>query len=268
MGESLMSTWIITGIIAIPFLVLAVFLLNGKGAFLIAGFNTMSDEKKAAYDKKALCKAVGVLLIVLSVLMMLFPLAIELNAMWLFWVIFALFMVITIGFAIYANTGNRFRKDPAAIDPDKNGESQPVTRGKKTVIIISVIVTAVILIAVCVMFYFGERDPAVTVHDDGIHISAMYGLTVEKSDIAEITLINKSMIEIGIGIRTNGYGGIGNALKGNFNSPEHGNHLLFVYASTSPTIHITRKHGSDIFISFRSSEMTGEIYRKISAATQ
>jgi len=105
-----MFGWIITLVATLPFLVLSVFLFKGKGAFLIAGFNTMSDSKKAEYDEKALSKAVGKLLLVLSLLMFLFPLAIQLEAMWLFWVSFALFMVVTFGFVIYANTGNRFKK--------------------------------------------------------------------------------------------------------------------------------------------------------------
>ena len=34
-------------LILIPFIVIALLLLNGKAAFLIAGYNTMSDDKKA-----------------------------------------------------------------------------------------------------------------------------------------------------------------------------------------------------------------------------
>jgi len=115
-----MFTFIITGAIAIPFIILAIFLLNGKGSFLIAGFNTMSDDKRAAYDEKALCKAVGWLLIAIVVLMFLFPLAMVLEAMWLFWVAFVLVFVLTIGFAIYANTGNRFKKD---VPPDEQQDA-------------------------------------------------------------------------------------------------------------------------------------------------
>ena len=43
--------------------VMAIFLLNGKGAFLIAGYNTMPSAKKARYDEKALCRCTGWLLL-------------------------------------------------------------------------------------------------------------------------------------------------------------------------------------------------------------
>jgi len=39
-----------------------------RGAFLIAGYNTMSAAKKAQYDTRALCRFVGCLLIALSYL--------------------------------------------------------------------------------------------------------------------------------------------------------------------------------------------------------
>lgn len=43
-------------IILIPFLICAFALSKGKGAWLIAGYNTMSDSEKATYDQEALCK--------------------------------------------------------------------------------------------------------------------------------------------------------------------------------------------------------------------
>lgn len=56
------------------FLILAILLLCGKGAFLIAGYNTMTKEEKEKYDSKALCKSTGKFILSL-VLCMLFILA-------------------------------------------------------------------------------------------------------------------------------------------------------------------------------------------------
>ena len=38
---------------------LSVYLLSGRGSFLIAGYNTSSKEEKAKYDEKKLCYTVG-----------------------------------------------------------------------------------------------------------------------------------------------------------------------------------------------------------------
>jgi len=258
--------WIITGAIAVPFLILSFFLFKGKGSSLIAGFNTLSEEKKAVYDKEALCKAVGWLLLIMAVLMFLFPLAMQLEAMWLFWIVFILFMVLPIGFAIYANTGNRFKKEISPYSSETPREKKPMSRGKKAAIVIVIILSVQICIGVTVMIIQGERDPDVTVDGSRIKISALYGLEINLSDVTEITLINSSMREIGIGSRTNGYSTTGNALKGTFSSPETGQQLLFVYSSSSPTIRISRTRGVDVFISFRNSETTITTYQELSAA--
>jgi len=258
-----MFGWIITGFIAIPFIILAIFLFNGKGAFLIAGFNTMSRDNRAQYNEKAVCRAVGKLLLIMTALMFLFPLAMQLEAMWLFWVAFSLFMVVSIGFAIYANTGNRYRVVGVSAAP---GVRSPMTQGKKIAIIISIVITVLILIGIGLMFYFGEKDPVINIHGNSVQISAMYGLTVDFVDISDVILVEKSMRDIGVGTRTNGYGGIGQALKGNFNSTSQGQTLLFVYASSTPTIQIVRSGGVDIFISFRDGDAARSVYQKLAAA--
>ena len=60
---------IICLILAILFLVLSIFLFNGKGAFLIAGYNTMSKEKKNNFDEKKLCKATGFICLIVSIML-------------------------------------------------------------------------------------------------------------------------------------------------------------------------------------------------------
>jgi hypothetical protein len=66
----------------------------------------------------------------------------------------------------------------------------------------------------------------------------MYGLTINFSEIADVSLIENSMSNIGIGSRTNGYGGFGESLKGNFKSDTLGDIILFVNSKSSPTIKI------------------------------
>ena len=46
--------------------VLGVAFSRGKGAFLIAGYNTMPREEKARYDREKLCRFMGKLMFVLS----------------------------------------------------------------------------------------------------------------------------------------------------------------------------------------------------------
>jgi len=261
-----MLGWIMIGAIAIPFITLGVFLINGKGAFLIAGYNTLNDNDKATYDTKALCRAVGWLLISMAVLGMIFPLATRLEIMWLFLAALIPFIALPFGFAIYANTGNRFKIKTDPSSPIVKAERKPMTRGKKAALAIGIILSVQMLIGIGVMIYRGERDPVVSIYGDTVRISASYGRDINFIQISEITLIEKSMGEIGIGIRTNGYGGFGQALKGYFNSTEHGQQVLYVYSGSSPTIKITQTTGFPIFISYRNPADTTATYLELSAA--
>ena len=47
---------------------LSLVMLSGRGAFLIAGYNTASEEEKAKYDEKKLCRVTGAGLSVIAVL--------------------------------------------------------------------------------------------------------------------------------------------------------------------------------------------------------
>ena len=49
------------------FIILAILFFCGKGSSLIAGYNTASKAERAKYDEKALCRAMGWLMVALAV---------------------------------------------------------------------------------------------------------------------------------------------------------------------------------------------------------
>jgi len=253
-------------VVIIPLSVLGVFLLNGKGGFLVAGFNTMSDEKKAKYDEKAVCRFAGffVLAIVLWMVILVIGLYFQMPG-WAYYILSAILAVGCIGGVIYGNTGKRFYKktvEDASGDEDGGCKSSYASKSR----IITIIISLLISFAVGVMFFFGARGTSVIVSDSGIQIKDMYGLSIDFSEISGISLVESSMGAIGAGTRTNGYGGFGDTLKGNFRSSSHGEILLFVRARSSPTIHIERDGQRDIFISFSDGGATRSLYEEILAA--
>ena len=104
---------IIVALIHIPiillFLVLGIVLWNGKGSWLIAGYNTSSKYEKSKYNEKALCRFVAKLMFFCAFCMVLSALA-PLIGEWLIFVSTGIMLVGIIGGVIYANTGNRFKK--------------------------------------------------------------------------------------------------------------------------------------------------------------
>lgn len=96
--------------IMLLFLLIGVVFSMGKGAFLIAGYNTASKAEKARYDEKALCRFMGKIMFALAGCQGIMALGILVVGMWLFWVGIAAFLAVIFGTVIYANTGNRFKK--------------------------------------------------------------------------------------------------------------------------------------------------------------
>ena len=84
-------------VVAGIFLVLGTVFAFGKGAFLIAGYNTASAEEKAKYDEKKLCWVVAALSEIFKTMIFL-------------WVGIALFVVVTVVGVVWINIGDRCKK--------------------------------------------------------------------------------------------------------------------------------------------------------------
>jgi len=236
--------------------------MRGKGAFLIAGYNTMSREEKGRYDEKALCRFAGRLLVAVTFCLCLLLAGVHFEIIWLLYCGGILIPIFILSAMIYANTGNRFRNSDSLVTT----ESGPRPKATKLIVAAIAISTLVIFVGVGVVLYYGAQEPTVSFLEGSIQIKAMYGLSVEIADITDISLLDKSMSDIGVGKRINGYGGIGDSLKGNFQSDILGDTLLFVASKSAPTICIARCDQKDIYLSFRDSEKTEALYRALTEA--
>lgn len=101
---------IIIVVTALPTALLGWFFLRGRGAFLLAGYNTMSPEEQAKWDAPALLHCAGKAILGMVGCMLLWAVALWMDQMWLFWVSFAAFVLICIGLIAYVNTDERFRR--------------------------------------------------------------------------------------------------------------------------------------------------------------
>lgn len=101
---------VIVGIITLLMLAMSIPLLRGRGAWLIAGFNTMSKKEREKYDAEALCKFMGRYLLSTALLTPAIAIGgiLKLNWLCIGYALYALLSVIFV--VIYCNTGNRFKK--------------------------------------------------------------------------------------------------------------------------------------------------------------
>ena len=91
-------------------LVFAIVLSRGKGASLLAGYNTMSESKKETYDEVALCKFMGKIMYGISFSLLLIAFSEVSGYSFLFIVGFVLLVFFIIFAGVYTNTKNRFKK--------------------------------------------------------------------------------------------------------------------------------------------------------------
>ena len=245
-----------------PMVVAALFLLNGKGAFLIAGYNTLSKEEKAKYDEKALCRFTGRLLLIVSFCALLIPTSSYFEMEGLAFCGVAATSIISIGACVYANTGNRFRSNVISEVPVAKTKTYSVSKADKFAAYGLVIFCLAMPLIFIVGNVVGNKDPVVNILENRVQIKGIYGLNIDFTDITDVSLVEKSMWDIGFGRRTNGYYAGGQALKGYFEQ----NNLLFVQSKTSPTIRIKRSKSEDVYISFLNSEATRILYNELAVA--
>lgn len=92
------------------FIVLGIYFFTGRGAFLIAGFNTLPKEEQEKYDIPALTKFMGKMMFAFVFAMVFWVLSELLQIKWLFFLGLVLFIGIVIFILVYMNTGNRFKR--------------------------------------------------------------------------------------------------------------------------------------------------------------
>jgi len=68
----------------VPFVILGVVFINGKGSSLIAGYNTISPEDKKKYDTVSLSKFMGKIMFALSFSMFFWVISAAYEMNWLF----------------------------------------------------------------------------------------------------------------------------------------------------------------------------------------
>ena len=90
------------------FVILGIVFSRGKGASLIAGYNTSSAAEKAKTDEKKLCKAMSKLMFALAGCWLVAASSEIFGMKALLWIGMAMFVVVITAALVYMNTGNRF----------------------------------------------------------------------------------------------------------------------------------------------------------------
>ncbi len=130
--------------------------------------------------------------------------------------------------------------------------------------IIKIIIAAIILVGIVMIirdFVLGFRQPVVLMDGDKLIIQSSYGVTVTKSEIYAVRLIE----ELPTLIRGKGFG-VGNIQKGRVKVSNLGEGLAYVKVPSSPYIYLELVNNDNyVFLNLYDANDTRELYENIQA---
>lgn len=192
-------------------LVMSIVLLMGKGAFLIAGYNTASKAEKAKYDEKKLCRIMGFGMLFMTI--GLFILALDSNLSVIFFVCFTIGMIIClVGPSAFCKN-----KGYVALELESDSSSRWIKRG-------SFILTIFIFVGIGILLYSG--DVSVELNKDAMQVHGFFASStnINYEEIKSIKLED----DVQLGSRIGGFGGL-KLSTGNFENDEFGKYKLYSY---------------------------------------
>lgn len=211
-----------------------------KWDWLIAGYNTMSKEKKQGVDIEGLRNFLGnSMFIIAGIFLVGFVFALlELRNS-----VIAAFIIATIYFMFMAIYAQRFNKNKAD------------QRKGVVVMLVVFVITAALIVP---LFLYGGQDNEILVSDQEIKIKGMYGTTLANEDLLDVQLVDQIPRILA---RTNGYAA-GTVRKGNFKLEELGNVKLYLMSDQGPYLIIQDKKTYYI-VNFGDGQTTQTLYEEI-----
>lgn len=102
--------FLIVSMVLIILIVVGILFFNGKGGFLLSGYNMLSKEEKAKYDEKSMLRFMSYIIFISAGLVALSVVGAHLMMDWLSILSTVIIVIVVVFACIYSNTGNRFKK--------------------------------------------------------------------------------------------------------------------------------------------------------------
>lgn len=207
---------------------------------LIAGYNTMSKDKKKNVDIEGLSTFMrnGLITIGLSI-------------------IIGYYLFTWIGFTMIANSMILIATLVGATILVIKAQKYDHNKTKNTKF--TYFILGLVFLFVIGLITYGFI-PAKTVYsDDTIRFSGMYGFEISIGEIDNVELSDKIPT---IKLRTNGFS-FGNIKKGFFKLDKFGKCRLLIHSDVAPYLILSKKNGDKIIINFKDKIETEKTYEKI-----
>ncbi len=218
----------------------------GRQHWLIAGYNTMPEEKKKNVDIEGLAGFMGNLFLALGV----FVLAGTLLSMRFPNLFLAVILLYTAAIFYLVIKAQQY---------DHNKKETTQTNKKRLMVILTLVFSGLIVSGTFGMLLYGQLSPAIETDLEGVVISGLYGTAVSWEEITGISLENEIPK---ITTRNNGLG-LGEIRKGHFTVEGKGRGRLYLESDKGPFLCITTAE-SFIIINYKDPAATATLYRILS----
>jgi hypothetical protein len=243
-------------VVVLPLLSLSVYMwVTGKGAMLVAGYNTSPKAVRDLYDSKAMAKFVGMLMTVfLAIVLVAMELLFLDISTTLFFVLLAAGIVFLVASLVYMNTGGRFLKEGA--DPSKVVITAKERKRNRNIVLAALGVTAIILVSVFLLI--GSGSVSASLENDGLQVSAPF--VDERIAYGDVTSVE---LRHGFddGRRVGGFGG-SEVSSGNFMNDEFGRYTLARYNDVESCI-VVHHSGGVLAFNLDTDDGTARMYEDL-----
>lgn len=233
----------------------AVFLLVGvltkyfKFYWLIAGYNTSSEEYKKNVDIIGLSKFIGNGCFIIAIVLLIGGILSYLNVSYAYPISVGCITIVSIFMAIKSEKYDRNNIN----DIRKN------RRITKSSLLFIIIFSAVVGSFVIGVIASGSKEPDVNLVDNEIRISGNYGTQIKVTDIDKVSLLNTLP-----NVNRKKYGfDFGNTLRGDFYLDNYGDSKLYIFRGKQPYVYIYSSDGKVTIINFKDSKKTEKLYNDI-----
>ncbi|MFV0394264.1 MAG: DUF3784 domain-containing protein [Coprobacillaceae bacterium] len=238
----------VSWLLVIVFTLIAIVLLLGKGAFLIAGYNTLNPKEKKKYNEKKICRIMGVATGCMALCLLLcsiygydLPKGLQCLLPW------GILIPILVAIILTNTIGKATIEDEEIEDSKKNKRNILWTVGFVTVI--GVIVTFIL--------FMGDVSVDVTKEKITLDASGVSQRTIAYDEISSIEYVDN----YDIGSRIGGIDSF--ALQaGKFKNDDLGRYRLYSYTDCKSYVIITTEQESFVF-NQGSKEKTKRLYQEI-----
>lgn len=234
-----MISIIFISIICLIFIVLGVAISKYKCYWLISGYNTQSKEEKARVDIEELAKHMGRMCYLIALLIFTGVVVSEYFEMSILPFVMIL-IVIVFGYFIYMQKFDHNKKS-------------------KTEIIVMIVIGFITFSVLIITFSFGNEPNKLIVKDEAIIIEGSYGVTLKKSDIKSIDIVD-NIPEIKY--RSNGYSDGASVKKGDFKLKDGEKVKLYIQSNEGPYIKIATVN-FDVYINYKDVSLTKKSFNNL-----